>query len=372
MSGLFTGQDIIKQMIDGRLDATSLETLLADSYYLAGFTRAYQHPQTRFLLEYNDTAYGVFLGSATAFGILTATEVLELFQDSAKVTTLCTYGQTLANILNDPTYYEGIRQDSTAYTNLKNRVNQTGSKLKADVLTSDGTFTYHTGNTLLALSLSMCGGSGGGYVNNIGALTTGGGGSGSEFASKLISVGSLPSSNTSYTIGVAGATLTATSPTATSFGALLSATAGNNASGATAGSASGSTTNSGYSNTKIDVSFSAAAWQGDTTTTTIQGASGGSGGSYPGAGAAGGNGWAGSGGGAAGVLNAYSGRAGTAGGAGGGGGDATNNSNSAQFLGQTSSTYGAGGGGGNRTSLYNNYGGDGYQGVIRVMYVVSA
>lgn len=320
-------QHIAHLLLGGHISSSALETALTtNDAFLGAWKRLIKSGTVKSLIA-STTSFAIIAGSPTAFGDLLTLSGAQLAASDSATEAISNNSDAIKTVVTNTTYLDLWQNVSANKARLLARVNATGSKLKSQTWTADGTWTA-PGTAIVALSVFAIGpgGNGGSSVSPTGGGKGGGAG---EYAFQQWTTG-LPTTNQTVTVP-------ASSGTAASFGSYLTADSGSNGGAAfSGGTGGGSTTGSAI----YDSDVANAIWQPNTG--SVAGPNGGNGASSaPGSGSNGTDGLSGSGGTGGSPGNAGTGGSGF-GSSGGGGGFYTGFGGS---TGGSATGYGTGGGG---------------------------
>lgn len=323
----FKAQYIAALLLGGNISSANFETKLTTDDAFLGAWKALLKSGTVKALIANTTAFGIIAGSSTAFGDLLTIAGAQLAASDSATTAISNDSNAIKTVVTNTTYLNLWQNVSANKARLLARVNASGSKLKSQVWTANGTWTA-PGTPIVALSIFAIGpgGNGGASVSPTGGGKGGGAG---EYAFQQFT-SSLPT--TSQTV-----TVPTTSGTAASFGAFLTADSGQDGGATSSGGAGGGSTSG---SAIYDTDPANAIWMPNTG--SVVGPNGGNGANgAPGSGSNGTAGLSGTGGTGGSPGNAGTGGSGM-GSSGAGGGFDTGFGGSA---GGAASGYGTGGGG---------------------------
>ncbi len=199
MTDTNTGLNFRQRLLAGSLDATDLETELADDNKKASFNAMINNYGNAQKLFENETSFLNIFGSATAWAIVkTSSGAIDAIVESLVATKIAVENSDIIQeILQSANFYNSLRKSS--FQTLKLHINNSYSKLKRQVFYSTGSFIPAV-NIALVCSLLIAGGGGGGSY--AGFLTVHGGGGGGEM--KVDFVSSLVAGTYAVTVGAGG------------------------------------------------------------------------------------------------------------------------------------------------------------------------
>lgn len=237
-------------IIAGTLSGAQLQTELANAASFSNFQVLVADTPSMEQFAASTTAMTTILGSALATGALKTSQ------------------EAMANLANNPVGLGVLLDISTLRTEyvvdlnaraiLNGLVNVNGGKLKRQVFTASGTWTYPTSG-LHKISVACVGGGGGGGSANGTIGSSGGGGAGGAIAASTLTVSSI-TGNVTVTVGSGGAQNTAGG--STSFGAHLTATGGSGGTAAGSGvNAAGGAAVGSDSGNWLDTALTTTFWQ---------------------------------------------------------------------------------------------------------------
>lgn len=201
MAGSLKGLSLNLLLLGGGITSSQLESELSTPSTLGAFRKMLSISSVRKQLLIDTSILNIIFNSEKALTTLLSDEnALNLIGSSDTLVASITQSTAaLKAIINSDSIFLAIKNNSTFYTKLQNRVNASSSKLKRQIFTTNGTFTI-PGTGLAACTAFLQGGGGG--ITPAAASPNYGSGGGGGGETKVYKFTTMPTSNIAITVGL--------------------------------------------------------------------------------------------------------------------------------------------------------------------------